>query len=103
MKIEGACHCGAIAYEAEVDPEGSRVCHCTDCQTIGGAAFRQVVPTGFSSVPPPGPAIPLTETARSVLNRRRAPRAISSTVSRLTAPREFRVSHETSNKATFAS
>jgi hypothetical protein len=45
MRIEGGCHCGAIAYEAEVDPEGSRVCHCTDCQTIGGAAFRQVVPT----------------------------------------------------------
>jgi hypothetical protein len=45
MKIEGGCHCGAIAYEAEVDPEGSRVCHCTDCQTIGGSAFRQVVPT----------------------------------------------------------
>ena len=21
MKIDGGCHCGAIAYEAEVDPE----------------------------------------------------------------------------------
>jgi hypothetical protein len=45
MKIDGACHCGKITYEAEVDPEGSRICHCTDCQTIGGTAFRMVVPS----------------------------------------------------------
>jgi hypothetical protein len=45
MKIDGACHCGAISYEAEVDPEGSRICHCTDCQTMGGSAFRMVVPS----------------------------------------------------------
>jgi hypothetical protein len=45
MKIEGACHCGKITYEAEVDPDGSRICHCTDCQTVGGSAFRMVVPT----------------------------------------------------------
>ena len=40
MKVEGACHCGAIAYEADVDPEGARICHCTDCQTLTGSAFR---------------------------------------------------------------
>jgi hypothetical protein len=45
MKIDGACHCGSIAYEADVDPEGSRICHCTDCQTMGGSAFRMVVPS----------------------------------------------------------
>jgi len=45
MKIDGACHCGRITYEAEVDPEGSRICHCTDCQTMGGTAFRMVVPS----------------------------------------------------------
>jgi hypothetical protein len=45
MKIDGACHCGKISYEAEVDPEGSRICHCTDCQTMGGSAFRMVVPS----------------------------------------------------------
>jgi hypothetical protein len=45
MKIDGACHCGRITYEAEVEPEGSRICHCTDCQTMGGTAFRQVVPS----------------------------------------------------------
>ena len=32
MKIDGGCHCGAITYEAEVDPEKTSICHCTDCQ-----------------------------------------------------------------------
>ena len=40
MKVDGACHCGAIAYEAEVDPGTVRVCHCTDCQTMSGSLFR---------------------------------------------------------------
>lgn len=44
MKIEGACHCGAITYEALVDPDKVAVCHCTDCQTLSGSAFRTVVP-----------------------------------------------------------
>ena len=45
MKIDGRCHCGAIAYEAEVDPARVAICHCTDCQTLSGSAFRTVVPT----------------------------------------------------------
>lgn len=45
MKIDGACHCGAITYEAEVDPDKVTVCHCTDCQTLSGSAFRVVVLT----------------------------------------------------------
>ncbi len=44
MKVEGGCHCGAIAYEAEIDPEAARICHCTDCQTLTGSAFRVNVP-----------------------------------------------------------
>lgn len=44
MKIEGACHCGAIAYEAETDPDKAVICHCSDCQTISGAPFRASVP-----------------------------------------------------------
>jgi len=44
MKIDGRCHCGAITFEAEVDPATSMVCHCSDCQTISGAPFRTVVP-----------------------------------------------------------
>jgi hypothetical protein len=44
MKITGGCHCGAITYEAEIDPNMVAICHCTDCQTLSGSAFRVVVP-----------------------------------------------------------
>ena len=44
MKIDGRCHCGAIAYEAEIDPAKVLVCHCTDCQSLSGSAFRVAVP-----------------------------------------------------------
>jgi hypothetical protein len=44
MKIDGGCHCGYLRYEAEVDPAGVTICHCTDCQTLSGSAFRVVVP-----------------------------------------------------------
>lgn len=46
MRVHGTCHCGAIAYEAEVDPARSTVCHCIDCQTLSGAAIRASVPVG---------------------------------------------------------
>lgn len=40
MHVEGGCYCGYVTYEAEVDPETVWVCHCTDCQQLGGSAFR---------------------------------------------------------------
>lgn len=43
MKIDGGCHCGFITYEADVDPGNVAICHCTDCQTLSGSAFRTVV------------------------------------------------------------
>src|SRR5262245_41720674 len=43
MKIDGRCHCGLITYEAEIDPEKIMICHCSDCQTLSGSAFRTVV------------------------------------------------------------
>ncbi len=45
MKVDGGCHCGNIRYKAEVDPAKVVICHCTDCQTLSGSAFRTVVPT----------------------------------------------------------
>lgn len=42
MKITGSCHCGDIQYEAEVDPADVVACHCTDCQSLSGSAFRTV-------------------------------------------------------------
>lgn len=44
MKIDGACHCGFITFEAEADPEKTAICHCTDCQTLSGSAFRTAIP-----------------------------------------------------------
>jgi hypothetical protein len=44
MKIDGSCHCGLITYEGEIDPEQVEVCHCTDCQSFSGSAFRVYVP-----------------------------------------------------------
>ena len=45
MKIDGACHCGYITYEAEINPEKVMICHCTDCQMLSGSAFRTVALT----------------------------------------------------------
>ena len=45
MKIDGRCHCGHITYEAEIDAEKVMVCHCADCQTLSGSAFRTVALT----------------------------------------------------------
>lgn len=45
MKIDGRCHCGAITYEAEIDPAKVLICHCTDCQALSGSAFRVNVPS----------------------------------------------------------
>ena len=43
MQVQGSCHCGHISYEAQIDPSKVFVCHCTDCQTLSGSAFRVVV------------------------------------------------------------
>lgn len=45
MKVDGGWHCGKIRYEAEVDPDKVVSCHCTDCQTLSGSAFRTVAVT----------------------------------------------------------
>jgi hypothetical protein len=49
MKVEGSCHCGYITYEAEVDPDKTGVCHCTDCQTLSGSPYRASVPAAPGS------------------------------------------------------
>jgi hypothetical protein len=40
MRIDGGCHCGAITYEAEIDPATASMCHCDDCQSFSGAPYR---------------------------------------------------------------
>lgn len=44
MRVQGSCHCGAIRYEAEIDPERVSLCNCTDCQVLSGSAYRISVP-----------------------------------------------------------
>ncbi|MEL0137386.1 MAG: GFA family protein [Halieaceae bacterium] len=39
-RIDGSCLCGDVCWEADVDPNRVGVCHCTDCQTVGGSAFQ---------------------------------------------------------------
>ncbi|MGC1456964.1 MAG: GFA family protein [Steroidobacteraceae bacterium] len=43
MKVQGQCHCGEITFEAEIDPDSVGICHCTDCQTLTGSAYRVTV------------------------------------------------------------
>jgi hypothetical protein len=42
MHIDGACHCGAVTFSAEIDSSRVMLCHCTDCQVLSGAPFRAV-------------------------------------------------------------
>jgi hypothetical protein len=49
MRIDGGCHCGFIRYEGDADPAKAAICHCTDCQTLSGSAFRTVVPVSSDS------------------------------------------------------
>lgn len=44
MKITGSCFCGEIGYEAELRNAPMTVCHCRDCQVLGGSAFRLAAP-----------------------------------------------------------
>ena len=43
MHIDGRCHCGLVAFEADIDPRAVSVCHCTDCQSLTGSPYRVTV------------------------------------------------------------
>lgn len=49
MRINGACACGYIKFEGEADPDKVWVCHCTDCQSGTGSAFRINIPVPGTS------------------------------------------------------
>ena len=66
MKVDGGCACGAIKVEAEADPDKTNICHCTDCQTATGTAFRVSVPVAGATLKVTGkPATYLKTTAES--------------------------------------
>ncbi|MGE3746553.1 MAG: GFA family protein [Sphingomonadaceae bacterium] len=37
MSLTGRCHCGAISYSLEGEPQHSSLCHCEDCRRCAGA------------------------------------------------------------------
>lgn len=50
MQIDGACHCGAVSFTAEIDPDRVMVCHCTDCQVLSGSPFRAAVAASIETL-----------------------------------------------------
>lgn len=40
MRVYGSCHCGQIAFEADIGDGDVAVCHCADCQKLSGSAYR---------------------------------------------------------------
>ncbi len=73
MQINGGCHCGAITFTAEVDPDKVSICHCTDCQALTGTAYRVAVPAPAASVKITGtPRIYVKTSADSGARRRQA-------------------------------
>jgi hypothetical protein len=53
MNIDGRCHCGYITFEADADPDKAWICHCTDCQSFSGSAFRTIARVQGWHVPAP--------------------------------------------------
>jgi hypothetical protein len=41
MKVDGACHCGAITYEAVIDPETVAIYRGADRQHVGHQAHAE--------------------------------------------------------------
>jgi len=66
MKIDGSCSCGNIRIEGEADPGSVSVCHCTDCQSASGTAFRVSIPVSGATFKMTGqPTICVKTTAES--------------------------------------
>lgn len=59
VRLTGGCHCRLLRYTVNVIPFGAYVCHCTDCQSLSGAAFAVAVVV-------PAPAFVLTGSPRLV-------------------------------------
>jgi len=49
MRVDGQCHCGAVRFEADINPQNVTICHCTDCQRMSGSAYRANVPVGAAN------------------------------------------------------
>jgi hypothetical protein len=56
--------------EAEVDPNALTICHCTDCQTLTGPAFRADIPAAAEHFVLRGNMLSYMKTAESGNQRR---------------------------------
>jgi hypothetical protein len=73
MKVTGQCHCGAITFSADIKRDSVVICHCSDCQTLSGAAYRVVVGASAATFRLTGtPSIYVKTTADSGAQRRQA-------------------------------
>ena len=45
-QYEGQCHCGQVAWTAEIPEEKHVLCHCGACKLLGGGEFtlNQIIP-----------------------------------------------------------
>ena len=53
MRIDGRCHCGAITFEGEIDPDKVAICHCTDCQASTGSPAIKWQASSVDTTAPP--------------------------------------------------
>lgn len=65
MRINGACHCEAVRFTAEIDPAQVTVCHCSDCQVLSGAPMRAIVRAAMADFSIQGVVHTYTKTAQS--------------------------------------
>lgn len=70
MRIDGGCFCGNITFTAEADPSNVVVCHCTDCQTLTGSAYRLTIRAPAETVRFSGEPKTFLKTAESGRQRR---------------------------------
>lgn len=40
IDVEGSCLCGEVQFSATIDQNRIGICHCRDCQIVGGSAYR---------------------------------------------------------------
>ena len=69
MHVDGACHCGAISFSADIDTSRVVACHCEDCQILSSAPFRVVAIAAIETVHMRGEPKRYVKTAQSGIKR----------------------------------
>ena len=85
------------------DSEAGKAVPCPECGKSARATHQKTVPTGFCSLPPPGPAMPVIDTATWAREWARAPSAMARATGWLTAPWPAITAADTPSISLFAS